>query len=137
MTRLRISDLNEFQDEFEGGNDSGCDLGCDLNLEDDKARGDELFLGGEVMPMRGRGKVEAALRLAGKGKFNEEVAEAVSPGGHIIKRRARARPLSDELLSSTVSQASVSSNYLHILYHGPLTNFDRQRGPRLTMVSTL
>ncbi|KAH7874660.1 uncharacterized protein C8R40DRAFT_296217 [Lentinula edodes] len=108
MTRLRISDLNEFQDEFEGGNDSGCDLGCDLNLEDDKARGDELFLGGEVMPMRGRGKVEAALRLAGKGKFNEEVAEAVSPGGHIIKRRARARPLSDELLSSTVSQASAT-----------------------------
>ncbi|KAJ3896795.1 hypothetical protein GG344DRAFT_84947 [Lentinula edodes] len=108
MTRLRISDLNEFEDEFEGGNDSGCDLGCDLNQEDDKARGDELFLGGEVMPMRGHGKVEAALRLAGKGKFNEEVAEAVSPGGHIIKRRARARPLSDELLSSTVSQASAT-----------------------------
>ncbi|KAJ3811175.1 hypothetical protein F5876DRAFT_88461 [Lentinula aff. lateritia] len=115
MTRLRISDLNEFEDEFEGGNDSGCDLGCDLDLEDDKARGDELFLGGEVMPMRGRGKVEAALRLAGKGKFNEEVAEAISPGGHIIKRRARARPLSDELLSSTVSQVSATRS---LAYNG-------------------
>ena len=32
-----------------------------------------------------------------KGKEKEEVAEAVSPGGHVTKRRARSRPLSAEL----------------------------------------
>ena len=30
----------------------------------------------------------------------DEVAEAVSPGGHITKRRARSRPVSQELLES-------------------------------------
>ncbi|KAF9526670.1 hypothetical protein CPB83DRAFT_857597 [Crepidotus variabilis] len=33
----------------------------------------------------------------GKGKEKEEVAEAISPGGHINKRRARSRPVSAEL----------------------------------------
>ncbi|KAJ3772916.1 hypothetical protein FB446DRAFT_734882 [Lentinula raphanica] len=101
MTRLRIS---ESDDEFEIGNDSGCDLGCDM--EDDKVRGDKLFLGNEVSRIGGPGKVGTALRLAGKGKFDEEVAEAISPGGHVIKRRARARPLSDELLISVSPQFS-------------------------------
>ncbi|KAG1884494.1 uncharacterized protein F5891DRAFT_971144, partial [Suillus fuscotomentosus] len=30
----------------------------------------------------------------------DEVTEAISPGGHIIKRRARSRPVSIELLES-------------------------------------
>ncbi|KAH6914326.1 other/WEE protein kinase [Coprinopsis sp. MPI-PUGE-AT-0042] len=33
-----------------------------------------------------------------KGKAKAEVAEAISPGGHVTKRRARTRPLSAELL---------------------------------------
>ncbi|KAJ4483261.1 hypothetical protein J3R30DRAFT_3284361 [Lentinula aciculospora] len=111
MTRLRISDLNESEDDFEVSNDSGCDLGCDL--EDDKARGDKLFLGGEDIQTGSHGKVGAALRLAGKGKFDEEVAEAVSPGGHVIKRRARARPLSDQLLSSNISQVPATKTSAH------------------------
>ncbi|KAJ3989925.1 hypothetical protein F5890DRAFT_975731 [Lentinula detonsa] len=110
MTRLRISDSFKSEDEFEVGDDSGCDLGCDL--EDDKIRGDKLFLGDEDSQIGGRGKVGAALRLAGKGRFDEEVAEAVSPGGHVIKRRARARPLSDELLNSASPQ--VASAYSRI-----------------------
>ena len=60
----------------------------------------------------------------GKGKGagkDDEVAEAISPGGHITKRRARSRPVSQELLESvaarTPSPAQVrvralySSNY--------------------------
>jgi mitosis inhibitor protein kinase SWE1 len=60
----------------------------------------------------GRGRVGAALRLAGRGRKDEEVAEAVSPGGHVIKRRARARPLSDELLSTTLPRFS-ASRFVH------------------------
>ncbi|KAF9062440.1 kinase-like domain-containing protein [Rhodocollybia butyracea] len=74
---------------------------------DDEAQGDALFLGGDLLNASGRGRVGAALRLAGKGRKDEEVAEAVSPGGHVVKRRARARPLSDELLSTTVPRFSI------------------------------
>ncbi|KAG2028461.1 hypothetical protein BDR03DRAFT_1019766 [Suillus americanus] len=35
-----------------------------------------------------------------KGSTKDEVIEAISPGGHIIKRRARSRPVSIELLES-------------------------------------
>ena len=36
--------------------------------------------------------------IVNKGKEDEEVAEVISPDGHIIKRRARSRPISAELL---------------------------------------
>ncbi|KAE9411300.1 kinase-like protein [Gymnopus androsaceus JB14] len=75
-------------------------------MNDDEARGDALFLGEE----RGNGKVGAALRLAGKGKSADEVAEAISPGGHVVKRRARTRPLSDELLGSAQSTRQNDAN---------------------------
>ncbi|KIK67257.1 hypothetical protein GYMLUDRAFT_156166 [Collybiopsis luxurians FD-317 M1] len=104
MTRLRISDLNESEDEFEAGHDSGCDLGS--GMDDDEAQGNALFMGHTEISERG--KIGAALQLAGRGKDDEEVAEAVSPGGHIVKRRARARPLSDELLSTNTPQLPVS-----------------------------
>ncbi|OAX44090.1 hypothetical protein K503DRAFT_861674 [Rhizopogon vinicolor AM-OR11-026] len=38
--------------------------------------------------------------LPQKGSPRDEVTEAISPGGHIIKRRARSRPVSLELLES-------------------------------------
>ncbi|KAI0829716.1 hypothetical protein BC628DRAFT_1487315 [Trametes gibbosa] len=41
---------------------------------------------------------------------NEEVVEAVSPGGHITKRRARSRPVSAELLESAHNTPSFSYN---------------------------
>jgi mitosis inhibitor protein kinase SWE1 len=43
----------------------------------------------------------------GKGK-NGEVVEAISPGGHITKRRARSRPVSQELLESVVGWTPTS-----------------------------
>ncbi|KAF5393379.1 hypothetical protein D9757_000714 [Collybiopsis confluens] len=102
MTRLRILDLNESDDESEPGNDSGCDLGADVDDDDDDARGDALFIGHSAVSEKS--KIGAALRLAGRGKDDEEVAEAVSPGGHIVKRRARARPLSEELVRNNTPQ---------------------------------
>jgi mitosis inhibitor protein kinase SWE1 len=43
----------------------------------------------------------------GKGKV-EEVVEAISPGGHVNKRRARSRPVSQDLLESVVSWRQTS-----------------------------
>lgn len=43
--------------------------------------------------------INAAL-VPQKGSSKDEVTEAISPGGHIIKRRARSRPVSIELLES-------------------------------------
>ncbi|TFK23926.1 hypothetical protein FA15DRAFT_670013 [Coprinopsis marcescibilis] len=43
---------------------------------------------------------------AAKGKDKEEIAEAISPGGHIVKRRARARPLSAELREQALRSPS-------------------------------
>lgn len=96
-------------------NESEDDSGCELEDDDDEARGDALFLGEE----RGNGKVGAALRLAGKGKSADEVAEAISPGGHVVKRRARTRPLSDELLGSAQSTRKLpefSVSYIALFY---------------------
>ncbi|KAE9394907.1 kinase-like protein [Gymnopus androsaceus JB14] len=71
LIQLRISDLDKSADDFEARD--RCDQA-----------GDALFLGGEE---HRNGKTE------GKGKRSgDEVAEAISPGGHVVKRRARGRP---------------------------------------------
>lgn len=99
LTRLRLSDRHgsDGSDEFCGpANDSGCELD-----EDDTGHG--LFLsnkshhasGKQITPLKAL--AFHAPHVKGKGK-EEEVAEAVSPGGHITKRRARSRPLSSDLL---------------------------------------
>ncbi|KAF5380622.1 hypothetical protein D9615_004544 [Tricholomella constricta] len=86
LTRLKLSDFIETREDIEGANnDSGCEM-------DDDDQSDALFTGS----VRLQGKVSYTV----KGKEKEEVAEAISPGGHIIKRRARRRPLSAELLES-------------------------------------
>ena len=40
---------------------------------------------------------------------DDEVAEAISPGGHVIKRRARSRPVSAELLETVQSMPILST----------------------------
>lgn len=87
LTRLRLSDFIEPGNDIEAvDNDSGCEM------EDDDRR-KALF----------SDKVQSHMKTVtkGKGKEDEEVAAAISPGGHITKRRARRRPLSAELLEST------------------------------------
>ncbi|KAL0564073.1 mitosis inhibitor protein kinase swe1 [Marasmius crinis-equi] len=100
MNSLRITDLNDSDEDLQAGHDSG------LDLEDEQA--DALFLGGDS-PSNGKVTFRKPLRMKGRGKkLSDEVAEAISPGGHITKRRARARPLSDELLGSVRGSPSPS-----------------------------
>jgi len=108
MTRLKISDLDASDgSESEADNDSGCDLAADVQRED------ALFLGGETSK-DSRSIFNKALRREGRLK-DEEVAEAISPGGHITKRRARRRPLSDELLESVRDMQSTTVSTLALL----------------------
>ncbi|KAG5652393.1 hypothetical protein H0H81_005150 [Sphagnurus paluster] len=100
LTKLKLTDFAEAGETMGGvHNDSGCEV------EDDD-RSDALFTA----------RLQAKLAGKGKGKEKEEVAEAISPGGHIIKRRARRRPLSSELLESArpaASPAKVSTTAAH------------------------
>lgn len=113
LTRLKLSDFVEPVGELDGlPEDSGCEMGDD----------DHLFSGSHDRSAR-----------KGKGKGKEEVAEAISPGGHIIKRRARRRPLSTELLESARSPSSStkvglffsSSWSYHLLFHRSTTHNDK------------
>lgn len=95
LTSLRIIDLNHSDDEFGvPQNDSGCEMGD----------GDALFTGNVRSKGQtgGLGKTvrRGQLLNKGKGRDKDEIVEAVSPGGHINKRRARSRPLSAMLLES-------------------------------------
>ncbi|KAL0068849.1 mitosis inhibitor protein kinase swe1 [Marasmius tenuissimus] len=103
MNRLRITDLNDSDEDVHAAHDSGLDLG-----EDEE--GDALFLGSDSPP-NAKVTYRKPLRMKGRGKIlkeSDEVAEAISPGGHVTKRRARARPLSDELLESVRVPASAA-----------------------------
>ena len=102
LTSLRITDLNDSGDEFEGvENDSGCEM-------DDEDRGNVLFTG-SVRLKGGPGKLSRRGPPINGGKDKDEVAEAISPGGHVNKRRARSRPVSAELLES-VQRSPPSQN---------------------------
>ena len=85
LTKLKLADLKDSDDEFSP------DPCCDLDDELDSFR-----------PTVHR-------QLANK----KEVAD-VSPGGHVIKRRARSRPLSAELLESAF-RSSTSPSKVSIL----------------------
>lgn len=95
LTKLKITDLNDSGEEFVLDNDSGCEM-----EEDDSA---SIFLAGSL---RMKGKSSSLSRalgrelIANKSKAKDEVVEAISPGGHVNKRRARSRPVSAELLES-------------------------------------
>lgn len=100
MTMLTIKDLDKSDDET--GYDSGHDI---LPVE--------LVLGGAVASRTSAkeklevGEPAGLDTLHRRGLVKDaEVIEAVSPGGHITKRRARSRPVSAELLG--FKQASLS-----------------------------
>ncbi|KJA28946.1 hypothetical protein HYPSUDRAFT_61790 [Hypholoma sublateritium FD-334 SS-4] len=97
LTRLRLSDQHASNDHFDDA--ATHDSGCEMDEESDHA----LFLNKPRLSAKG-GQFATPLLFNPplfKGKENEEVAEAVSPGGHISKRRARSRPLSGELLEKS------------------------------------
>ncbi|KAI0645348.1 hypothetical protein C8Q79DRAFT_964213 [Trametes meyenii] len=107
MTMLSIRDLDQ-----SSADESGYDSGPNAKRTIDCQR--PLFLGtagGSTTPLssiKSRARVKAGAKLKSPGldvltrksPINDEVAEAISPGGHVTKRRARSRPVSSELLES-------------------------------------
>lgn len=101
LTRLRLSDP-EIIDFDDAANDSGCEL-------DEGSAHRSPTIRKQPRPLI-VDRVHAA-------KANEEVAEAISPGGHVTKRRARSRPVSSELLEGLLkspknSPSNVRPNFL-------------------------
>ncbi|KAG1735156.1 uncharacterized protein EDB91DRAFT_1145582 [Suillus paluster] len=93
MKRLRIRDPNDSDEDW--GLVEDCDSDEDgvhrlPALRKSKSR--------SISPKKSL-LINAAL-VPQKGSAKDEVTEAISPGGHIIKRRARSRPVSLELLES-------------------------------------
>ncbi|PPQ66309.1 hypothetical protein CVT24_007306 [Panaeolus cyanescens] len=109
LTRLRLSDqtnlyANSLADETEFdtlANDSGCDMNMDM---DQDPIPNPIFI-----PPNPSSKLYSRTNLKTKPiplsfssspmpiNEKEDIVEAVSPGGHINKRRARSRPTSSEL----------------------------------------
>ncbi|KAI0633439.1 hypothetical protein C8Q77DRAFT_1058135 [Trametes polyzona] len=117
MTMLSIRDLDHSADESDRESDTDAKRTIDSQQR--------LFLatpGGSGAPLssikpRTRVKATAKLKSPGlevltrKGLINDdEVVEAISPGGHVTKRRARSRPVSAELLESVHNTPSVGHN---------------------------
>ncbi|KAF9012465.1 hypothetical protein BDQ17DRAFT_1343952 [Cyathus striatus] len=103
LTRLKLNDRNK-SDEVD--DDSGCEFG-------DEDAENVLFLSNARLKGKARA-LEEGIRHLTRGRDGEEVAAAVSPGGHITKRRARSRPVSAELQQSFKStpRSPVRSNSL-------------------------
>ena len=112
LTRLRLSDPDGI--DFDGGAD---DSGCEMD-EDESAR--ILFPSKPRLSGKGGHQTKAPVfQPPSKGKEKEEVAEAISPGGHIIKRRARSRPVSAELQLSVLKspQGSPLKVCFSVVFH--------------------
>jgi mitosis inhibitor protein kinase SWE1 len=113
MTKLRICDLDDDSDD-EGDRGpvglfsppGGRSTGYGVDGTRTHAKGNGVGNPKTKSTSLGRSLGASLLAIAqnkkGKGK-NEEVAEVIGPGGHIIKRRARSRPVSQELLESVGS----------------------------------
>ncbi|KIJ07620.1 hypothetical protein PAXINDRAFT_90117 [Paxillus involutus ATCC 200175] len=103
MKRLRIRDMDNSDEDW--GVIEGDDLGCEVE-EDNVMAGKKLFV--NRLPLLSRRsqsrplspKKPLLINMPQKGSAMDEVTEAISPGGHILKRRARLRPVSLELLES-------------------------------------
>ncbi|KAI0073368.1 hypothetical protein K474DRAFT_1710756 [Panus rudis PR-1116 ss-1] len=91
MTRLRIHDVNA------SGDESGYDSGGDIPINT-KPLFPSSAVKGKTKP-KPLNLQSPRAEIASHAK-DDEVVEAVSPGGHVTKRRARSRPVSAELLES-------------------------------------
>ena len=86
LTRLRLSDPDGI-DFNSPADDSGCEMDEDA--------------GHALSPTKPKPPKRLVIEAMQAGKGDEEVIEAISPGGHVTKRRARSRPVSVELLEFT------------------------------------
>lgn len=126
MTHLRICDLDSSDEEEES--EERTELFSQAKRPATGKMGKKPSLRESLLAMaKNAGKDDG-----GRAEKNEEVAEAISPGGHITKRRARSRPVSLELLESvrnTPSPSPVSAKlshgfiftdaYMHVRWHHP------------------
>ena len=100
MTRLRICDVDVSDGEDDEAPFTNHSAGASKKRQHlSKVKGKSTSLG------RSLGASLLAIARNDKSK-EDEVAEAISPGGHITKRRARSRPVSQELLESVHSTPS-------------------------------
>ncbi|KAL4080281.1 hypothetical protein V8B97DRAFT_1931361 [Scleroderma yunnanense] len=103
MKRLRIRDMDNSDDDWGVIEDNSSDS------DTETAPAKKLFaprlpaLSRKSMSFSPKTPLLANI-LPQKGTPKDEVTEAISPGGHIIKRRARSRPVSQELLESANHQ---------------------------------
>ncbi|KAF8834740.1 hypothetical protein BDN67DRAFT_914332 [Paxillus ammoniavirescens] len=103
MKRLRIHDIDDSDKDWGiiEDNDSGCEV-----EEDNVMAGKKLFV--NTLPLLSHRsqswllspKKPLLINMPQKGSTMDEVTKAISPGGHILKRQARSRPVSLELLES-------------------------------------
>ena len=116
MTRLRICDVGDSDGEDGEVPFANHSAGASKKRQHlSKVKGKPTSLG--------RSLGASLLAISRKDKIKQdEVAEAVSPGGHIIKRRARSRPVSQELLESVPSTPSPPQ--VSIFYNVHLANAD-------------
>lgn len=109
MKRLRIRDMENSDEEWGVivDDDSACEAEERHNVATKKPLSHKLPL----LSRRSKNQLRSPRKplvikaVPQKGSARDEVTEAISPGGHILKRRARSRPVSLELLES-VNQTS-------------------------------
>lgn len=106
MGKLRLGERGQSAEE--SGYASGAESGTD-------ARGGNRLFGSKVPPSTVKGKIKRSPGLPLLLKDEVEVVEAVSPGGHITKRRARSRPVSSELLKSAASTPALNNKVRVVL----------------------
>ncbi|KAG9316277.1 hypothetical protein JVU11DRAFT_2307 [Chiua virens] len=114
MTRLRIRDMENSDEEWGVIED---DSAGEVEERHDAAPRKPfsnrlpLFSRRSKNHLRSPRKPRPINPVPQKGSTFDEVTEAISPGGHILKRRARSRPVSLELLESVNRTPPSASSY--------------------------
>ena len=119
MKRLRIRDMENSDEEWGVivDDDSACEAEERSNVAAKKPFSHKLPL----LSRRSKNQLRSPRKpltiksVPQKGNTLNEVTEAISPGGHILKRRARSRPVSLELLES-VNQTSSPTASSHVRF---------------------
>ena len=114
MKRLRIRDMENSDEDWGVIEDD--DSACEMDERYDVATKKSLSNKFPLLSRRSRNQLRSPRKplnikaVPQKGSALDEVTEAISPGGHILKRRARSRPVSLELLESVHQTPSPSAS---------------------------
>ena len=114
LKRLRIRDMENSDEDWGVIEDD--DLACEVEERNDVATKKPLSSKLPLLSRRSRNQLRSPRKpltikaVPQKGSTLDEVTESISPGGHILKRRARSRPVSLELLGSVIQTPSPSAS---------------------------